>query len=260
MKKTGFRIPPVALIIVGVLMILGSLIAHFIVSADGREQREFLAGALSVNARCEDKESYTTGDAANQVTHYSLTFSFTIGAKEYKTILTSDDPSYNSVNAMDEVLMYYHPDDPMDCRPAFTFPDHTADNAVIFIISLIGVIIAAVNAVILIRNLNSPQMQEAPEEIGILGDNTVDNGLSDSSIDYSKSTPSADNSMDSFVDPFATYSGYNEDQADEAAGTGFDPNAGYDSSFDDPQIQHGDVDLNNPFVSADMPDPFMNNN
>lgn len=249
MKKSGFKLSPMILVIVGGLMIVVSLIVHLVLVSQNKEEREFLMGALTVTAYCEDKESFTTDTSEGVVTHYSVAVSYTIGNDDYRISIVSDDPSYASLGVHDEFMAYYHSEDPTTIRPDFTISNHAQENVIIFIVSLIGITLVVVNLITIFRNLHSPEKIEAPEEIGTLGDNTVDNGLSDSSIDYSASTPSGDNTMDSFVDPFASYTGYDESAPDENVG-GFDPNAGCDQPYEEHNVQHDGLDLNDPFVSG----------
>ena len=252
MKKTKFKISPIILVILGAVIAVACLAAVFAVKASDKDNDNYRKTAALTSALCTDKYTYSSAnEKGDTVSHYVITAKFGNEVNSYTVTMTSEDPAYDSIDINSEFDLYYQTDDPYDCRPAAAFPDRLPLFIFLFSLTAVSLAVAALNLATIFRNLEPAEKLPEIEEIGILGDNTVDNGLSDMNIDYTASTPSGNTIMDSYSDPFASYSGYNE--GDEPVQTGFDPNAGYTGphSYEQPKIA-GD-DINNPFVNANAP-------
>ena len=265
MKKKKFNIPPIALVIVGVIVLVvsvGVIIKNSTASAD---MRDFLKNATTTQAMCLGKSEFTQTDNGRNVVYQSLHVSFSIGSKPYDFYVDVPDLDENSVEPGQEFTLYYDRDNPYDCLPEAAIPQpETSVYIIAALFALGGAALAWINVDVIFRNRGPAAQKLEQEEIGIFGDNTVDNGLSDSSIDYGAGDRVTDSVTESFVDPFATYTGYDEGSEQPEAGAYFDPNAGYDQSvsYDEaPGAAYGsgaeyDPNLNDPFVSNVSEDPF----
>lgn len=262
-KKKKFHLPPIVLVILsGIIMICCIIISIHVTNAN-KENREFMKDANKAEAYVRNKTAYTIGTDDEYVIHYNLEIAFNTSKytdeKNFVTVIDVTSEAFKDIEPGMTIDVYFHEDNPSDCRPAILF----TDNTMIYIILVIGFIFAIamawLNLDTIIRNIHgyAPRFAK-PEEIGFMGDPNVDNGLSDNSIDYSAGDVFSNNIMDSYSDPFATYSGYEEGQNGSFNESYYDPNASYNSSqpeAPDGYIDHGGADLNNPFVTSADTDP-----
>lgn len=253
MKSRKIKLSPIIIVICSAVVLAASLLTVYGVAKHDSEDNEFRRSSKMSTAVCLDKEEYTIDENGRAVVYYRLLVEFEGAHGSVTTEINSDDPSFASVDVNSSFDVYYQPDDPYNCRPVFTFPNRTGMYIFLAVLSLISLVLIVLNMITIIRNINGYQpVYERPEDIGTLGDINADSGLSDTSRDYSGTNPANDKLMDSYADPFATYTGYEEGGAPENLSGGyFDPNAGYSEPLpDDNTIPQEQYDLNNPFVSA----------
>ncbi len=263
--KNKINIPPIVIVIISGLVILICLIGIFTIKRPNAEQDAFLKKSKSTTAVCHSMEERTNSAPSGMEKSYILNISFTLSemnhVTEYKTTIIETDPSAESIDQGSEFQILYDPDNPYDCHIASAYNDHKVTYAVLWTIAVIALIVAGFNVVIIVRNKDGyTPRYEKPEDIGILGDPAVDNGLSDNSRDYGATDTFSNNVMDSYADPFQTY-GSSGDEANEnpVEGNYYDPNSFYS---EDEQISPAvpfygseQADLNNPFISEINSDP-----
>lgn len=247
------KLSPIVIVICTALILVSSLITVFAVSKHDSDDNEYRDTARLAAAKCLDKEEYTSTDDGVPTRYYRLFIEFDAGHGMLSTEITSDDPSYNTIDVNSEFDVYYQTDDPYNCRPAFTFPNRTRLYVFLGILSAVSIVLMIINIITIIRNIHGYQPAfEKPDDIGTFGDINADSGLGDKDRDYSGTNPVNDKIMDSFSDPFATYSGYDENgSGEQLSGEYFDPNAGYsEPPAADYGVPNEGYDLNDPFVSA----------
>lgn len=265
MEKKKFNIPPIVFVILGAVMLVVSLFIIIKNANASSEMRDFLKNATTTQAVCVGKSAFTQTENNKDVVYQSLHLNFSIGSKPYDIYVDVPGLDENAVPLGEEFTLYYNRDNPNDCLPEAAIPQpKTSLYIIAAIVALAGGVLLWINLDTIIRNRKPYGTKLEQEEIGIYGDNTVDNGLSDSSIDYGAGDRITDSVTESFVDPFATYTGYDEGGEEPAEGAYFDPNAGYDQStaYETEQMNpydNGagyDQNLNDPFVSNATEDPF----
>ena len=262
-KKKKFRIPPIVLVILAVI-IMGVCIGISVnVNNASKEARDFRMQASEAEAEILTKTAYTIGTDEDFVIHYVFGIAFSTDmnddVKNFTTTIDETDQSLRTLEPGDIISIYYIAENPSDCHPASLYTDHLATYIILAIIFIGALLLAWINIDTIIRNIHGYKPLFAkPEDIGTFGDPTVDNGLSDNSIDYSAGDVFSNNLMDSYSDPFATYSGYEEGENSSPDGSYYDPNASFADSqpvVPDQNIDHGDMDLNNPFLTNINNDP-----
>ncbi len=265
-KKKKFNIPPIAIIIIcGILIIVFLFILiNKISSNKGKE--DFKRSAVYTEAVIDAKTSYTAGDDNNYTIHYLTDLTVDTDKHneggEYSFRLDLTTPELEKLNPGETIGVYYNPDNPSECIPASDIPNYTVNYFVLIIIIVILGIITGINVDILMRNIHgyTPKYTR-PEDIGTMGEAGAENSLSDSQIDYSANDTFSAGVMDSYSDPFATYSGYDEEKTDDPSpdGSYYDPNSFFtgDQQYAPVQdnINTNESDINNPFLSSVNTDP-----
>lgn len=263
MEKKKINIPPVAFIIAGIVGIIICLIIFLNLNNSPYKDEMFKDGFDRCEAVCTGKN--ITSAAGTET--YLIDITFDVKQKgtdaTYNVRLTETDPSLAYIDQGTAFEIYYKTDNPNYCHPVQIYPDYTAAYIVLAVIVLLLSALIIHNTVILIRNKDGyvPKF-EKPDEIGYMGEVGTDSGLSDEHIDYAAGDVFSDHLMDSYVDPFAVYTGYDdnsESQPENDNRNYYDPNAGYEQAQNyQPEQAYPNMsqeDLNNPFATNINTDP-----
>lgn len=264
-EKKKFNIPPIALVITAVILLGISIVLLVGLIDSEKEIREFRSIAKSAHAEVLTKTVYTSGTDDDYTIHYIFDISFNTNKFDWGDTIrlqideTSD--TFKDVDIGQKIDILYDPNNPYDCRPEMRYPNNTFRYILLALMIIGSLVLGGINLDTLLRNIHgyTPKYTK-PDEIGTMGDASVDNGLSDNQIDYGASDSFSDHLMDSYSDPFATYSGYDEENAAPTEGNYYDPNQNY-SGYVEPQpsaMPVNDIDLNNPFntVNNDPNNPY----
>lgn len=263
--KRKFNIPPIAFVIFSVVVIIGCIIGICSVYSMYYEDESFKSAAGTADAVCTDKTVFVDGSNYALINHYVMVVQFYTEDDEngelYQVTLDESNVYFKNIEVGDTIQLYYDKGEPTICHPTILYGDPTPYYVIFGIIILAAFILAVINLNTLIRNINgyTPQYTK-PEDIGYMGDGSATGGPGDSSIDYNSANAFDDKLMDSYVDPFAAYSGYGDGEAESfetEQGGYYDPNLKYDNNEDlstESNIPH-DVDINNPFVTNVNSDP-----
>ncbi len=252
-----FNIPPVALVIFAVIVIAGCFIGIWCVYSKYYDDESFKNAAGTAEAVCTEKDVYSQGDGAEAVTHYIMLIEFHTEEDEsgepYQVVLDETAESFKDISVGDTIDVYYDKENPQICRPVIFFGDPVPAYVIFGIIIFAALILAGINLNTIIRNIHgyTPKFTK-PDDIGYTGGGTSD-VVGDSNVDYNSADVFNNSVMDSYADPFATYSGYDENQNTEVTdGAYFDPNSGYSGN--------GDIHVNNDVPrTGDINNPFLTN-
>ena len=260
-----FNIPPIAFIIAAAVIILGCVIGICSVYSSYYEDESFKNEAGTVDAVCTEKTVFDEGTGDKTEVHYVMIIEFKTDENKdeepYQVVLDETDEYFGNISIGDTIPIYYDKENPTICHPTILYSDPTAIYVVLGIVIFAAVILAGINLNTLLRNIHGyTPVYTKPEEIGVMGDGSAENGLGDSSVDYNAADVFSDKLMESYVDPFAAYSGYEGGEngnPEIPQGEYYDPNSKYsgNQSFDDNSHVPHDVDINNPFVTNVNSDP-----
>ena len=262
-KKKKLRLPPIVLVILAVIIMICCVIVSMHITNSNKENREFLKEATKTEAEIRNKTAYTLGTDDDYVIHYVFEIAFNMSKyTDEKDFVTTMDETAEILKDLEPgatIEIYYNNDDPSECHPAMIYSDNTAAYVILIILFVAAIAMAWINIDTIIRNIHgyAPRFAK-PEDIGFMGDRNADNGLSDNAIDYGAGDVFSNNLMDSYSDPFATYSGYDEGENNPPEGSYFDPNASCGTpqpDVPDQTIDHGGADINNPFLTNVNTDP-----
>ncbi len=263
--KRKFNIPPIAFVIFSGVVIIGCIIGICSVYSMYYEDESFKSAAGTADAVCTDKTVFVDGNNYALIHHYVMVVQFYTEDDEngelYQVTLDESNVYFENIEVGDTIQLYYDKEEPTICHPTILYGDPTPYYIIFGIVILAAFILAVINLNTLIRNINgyTPKYTK-PEGIGYMGDGSATGGPGDSSIDYNSANAFNDKLMDSYVDPFATYSGYGDGEAESfetEQGGYYDPNLKYDNNEDlstESNIPH-DVDINNPFPTNINTDP-----
>ena len=258
-KDKTIHIPPIAVILVCGALIILCLIILIVRISSNKDNEDFKRSAVYAEAVINGKTMYTIDEDGQNVYHYLTdltidTDTYNDGG-EYSFRLDLTTPELENLEPGQTIGVYYNPDDPTQCRPASDIPNYGLLYLALVIILVILCIIAGININTLVRNIHgyTPKYTR-PEDIGTMGEAGADNNLSDSNINYGASDFFSNSVMDSYSDPFATYSGY--DDSEQSPGNDYyDPNSSFAEGQQYAPVQDNinaeGTDLNNPFASAD---------
>lgn len=262
MEKQKINIPPIVFVITASAVAVICLAAIIFLNQTSSFKDEFFKEEYRrCEATCTSK-SVTSGSDGET---YYLDIDFTIKQNGYDTsysvTLAETDPRFSDIDQGSTLEIFYHVDDPYTCRPAMLYQTPTTSYIILAAVIVICLFVIYHHAVVIARNRHKyvPKF-ESPDEIGYMGEAGAETGLDDKEIDYSAGQTQSNNPMDSFVDPFAVYTGYddNEDQQ-QTQNNYFDPNAGFENmpSYEDEQNypSMSEEDLNNPFAANINNDP-----
>lgn len=264
-KEQKFHVPPIAIIILCGILIIVFLFVLINKISSNKYKEDFKRSAAYTEAVINSKTVYTEGDDNNYTIHYITDLTIDTdkhnegGEYSFRVDLTA--PELENLEPGQTIAVYYNSDNPSECIPASDIPDNTVSYFALVIILIILGIIAGINIDTLVRNIHgyTPKYTR-PEDIGTMGEAGADNSLSDSQIDYGANDTFSSNVMDSYSDPFATYSGYDEDQGNSSPeGNYYDPNSFFSEGQQytpvQDQINTNTDDINNPFLSSVNTDP-----
>ena len=266
-EKKKFNIPPIALVIVSVILLFVGIVLLLNIIDSEKEFKEFESIATRTKAEVLSKSVYTSGTDDDFTVHYIFSLSFNTGKFDwgdtFNVQIDETSDAFKNVDIGQKIEVMYDPDNPYDCRPVIKYENHTSAYILIGLLIVGSLVLGFINTDTLIRNIHgyTPKFTK-PDEIGTMGDASVDNGLSDTQIDYGASDTFSDGVMNSYSDPFATYSGYGDENSSPPPPDGnyFDPNQNY-NNYNEPQqnpFPNSDFDLNNPFntVNTDPNNPY----
>lgn len=233
-KVKKWHITPILVVIAASVaaLILGIVLFCLIHSAGQDEMfRERYSRAEAV---CTDKTMTSDSDGATYYIGLDFSEETYGGTRDYHVNIVEKDPRLEQLDVGGTIDVYYHTDDPNFCHPVFIYPDYTAAYITLAILIVICCAAVYMNMVTIIRNRHGyiPKFEKA-EEIGYMGEAGADNGLSDDQRDYAAGDVFSNNLMDSYVDPFATYTGYDDAEAQQG-GDYYDPNAFYTQESEPP--------------------------
>ena len=260
-KKTKFKISPMAVIIASVITAVICIIVIVVLGNLSGQDDMFSEDYKRTEATCTNKEISSGNNG--RIYFIDLTFYAKNHISEedtqYNVRISETDPKLADVDQGQTIDIYYKTANPSYCHPVMIYPDYTVITIILWIIVGGCVVAAGINLSTVMRNKNGyVPTYEKPEDIGTFGDVGADSGLSDKKIDYSAGDVFSDNLMDSYVDPFATYTGYDEENTAQDSG-GFDPNAGYSNpepyQQEQPNSGMDEDSLNNPFATQINNDP-----
>ena len=251
-KTKKIKIPPIALVIAAAAAALICVIVIIVIATSGGRDEMLSEPHEKTEASCINKS--ITSDDSGETYYIDVEFQAKTADGEFPfTVrMTETDSRLKDIDIGDKLDIYYRTEDPSFCHPAFLYPDYTAAYIILALIIAACAVVIFLNVDTIIRNRHGyvPKFTK-PDEIGYMGELGAESGLDDKSIDYAASDVFSSNVMDSYVDPFASYTGYDEDGAQgdgsgQTSGTGdsFDPNASYTD------ISSGSDD------SGDFADPF----
>ena len=258
-KKIHFA--PITVVIGAVLGIIICFIIMISLMNAGNADEMFSESYAKTEAVCLNKEISSQGD--HQLYFLELSFkavdSVTGNEKPVIVRISETDPRLADVDQGGTIDIYYRTANVNFCHPAMLYPDYTIPIIILWVLIAACVAAAGMNIVTIVRNKDGyVPKYEKPEDIGTLGEAGADSGLCDNNIDYSAGDVFSDKLMDSFVDPFATYTGYEETE-NPANGNYYDPNAGYSGTEqyqpEPPAAPSYDPQLNNPYATAVNSDP-----
>ena len=262
MKEKKIHFPPIAVVIAAAVLIIVCFVIMAGLNSKRNQDEMFSEPYERTVAHCVNKEITSGSDGAL----YFLDLSFeakdtaTGGKKQVIVRISETNPGCEGVDQGSDLEIYYRISNFNFCHPAFIYPDYTFVYILLWIVIAACVVGAGMNIITIIRNKDGYKPKyEKPEDIGTLGEAGADSGLSDSKIDYSAGDVFSDKLMDSYVDPFATYTGYEGEQSDAQQGSYYDPNA--NASYtepqpsDDPNSGYDQSSLNDPFASDFNNDP-----
>lgn len=226
-KTKKFNIPPISLVIAaGIAALVCIIIIIVLVNSGGRDEM-FSVPHEKTEATCINK-TITSSDSGS-VYYVDVEFQAKTAEGEfpYTVRMTETDDRLKDTDIGDSIEIYYKTEDPSFCHPSFLYPDYTAAYIILGLIIAACAVVIYLNVDTIIRNRHGyvPKFTK-PEDIGYMGEPGAESGLDDKSIDYSAGDVFSSNLMDSYVDPFATYTGYEDEQ------TAPDPNAYTDISSD----------------------------
>lgn len=215
-EKTHLSLPPVVLVIAGTVIAITAAAVLLSTLFGNMENYHFRAGADLTKAECTDINTYTYDENGTPVLHYIVYVRFKANFNECQTSFDDTDIRFSELNPGDTVEIYYQRSDPSICRPTTAFPDNTAKYIIFLLVFAAGTSLAVYNLKTILRSLK-PYARKLVHENDVTEvytdgktDPYSDNGLSDSSIDYSAHDSFSDSIMESYADPFAAYSGYEE--------------------------------------------------
>lgn len=260
-KRKKLKISPMAVIIASVIAAVICIIVIIVLGNLSGQDDMFSEDYERTEATCINKEisSGNNGEiyfldlifnAKNPVNNQDI---------QYNVRISETDPKLADIDQGQTLEVYYRTENPSYCHPVMIFPDYTVITIILWIAVAGCCAAAGINLSTVLRNKDGyVPTYEKPEDIGTFGEVGADSGLSDSKIDYSAGDVFSDKLMDSYVDPFATYSGYDGENTDQEPG-GFDPNAGYDSAQpyqqEQPNSGMDEASLNDPFATQFNNDP-----
>ena len=257
-KGKKFHIPPITLVIISAIILVVSLFVMIYTANVSKEGDEFRSKAHTAQARIMSKTVYTLNNDEDDgfTVHYLMNITFNTeedgSGDQYNIQLDETSSVFDTLEPDDTMTVLFDPNDPSDCRPETKYRNNNILYIILVVISIGSIVVAAINLETIRRNIHGyTPKYTCPDDIGTLGEAGAQNGLGDSSIDYSASDVYSNNLMDSYSDPFATYSGYDEEQPEQTAGQYYDPNANAQNMGYDPgeeRINNDDTDLNDPFA------------
>lgn len=259
-----FNIPPIAFIIASAVIIIGCVIGICSVYFSFYEDENFKNSAGTADAVCTDKTVYVDGNNYALIKHYVMVVQFYTEDDEngelYQGTLDESNVYFENIEIGDTIQLYYDREDPTICHPTILYGDATPYYVIFAIIIVAAFILALVNLNTFIRNIHgyTPKYTK-PNDIETLGEDMTENGLTDNNINYNSTDVFSDKLMDSYVDPFVSYSGYEDGEENQEIMQGeyYDPNlnsGGAEEFNGNSDIPH-DVDINNPFVTNVYSDP-----
>lgn len=266
------KITPIAIVAVCAVIALFSLVTIIKTADRDVKTGNIISSSNKAKALCESKYIYTEGQGSNLIVHYVVGLRYDAMGVETHSKIDSTSDNLKNLDINNELRIYYNRDNTSECYLDSEIDIISPGPYLIWTAVLIAAMVPLVlNTRTILRN-RSPYVSKLekyvdPENEGTYNDGTVDpnadNGLSDMSIDYSAKSPNGNNPMDSIVDPFATYSGYEDDSSPA------DPvSAPLTRSADDinnpfPNYNSAPADINNPPqapVDDDINNPFPNYN
>lgn len=264
-NEMRINVPPIAIVIACAAAVLISFVIVFVRAGHDISGHEFLNNAEKAHAICTGKSIYTTeNDRGENVLHYVVGVKFQAMGLDYVTTIDETTQSLENIDVGSKFNIYYNKDDPNVCRSYYSFEQVAV---MPYILCGLVIVIASIfgyrNIKTIMRNrtpyVSKLEKNVDPDNEGTYTDGSTqpgaDNGLSDTAIDYAAADPFSTNPMDSTIDPFAVYTGYDENSPDNQQPYGYDPNAGYVPPEEIPQPPDQGFDINSPYASY-QDDPF----
>ncbi len=254
-NQKKFHLSPMIPLIFGVVVAVVCVVVMVVARNNGMADETFYNASAEVKAECVEATIYTSNENGTAQEHYNLLLTYSYRNRDYEALIDETTPTLKGVDIGDTVMVRCLREDPQICRTSDSIPSQISLYITCLVILLAGLLIAALNLRTILRNLHPVYQKLEQEDMELYaGDGTAAPGqdhLSDTSIDYAAGDTFSDRLMDTFSDPFATYTGYEE----EGAGTpsaetpAFDPNRGYSApSPDEAMPDYGDI--NSPFATA----------
>lgn len=263
-KMKKIPVPPIALVIVGaVIAVIAAVVVISTISAN-YDNYNFKAYADATTAKCIGVTHYTAEENGSNVKYFTVNLKYKANLNDVISSFVDTEPSLENLDVGDDVVIYFNRQDVYNVRPAYQFKSHAGEYI------FFGLLFAG-GAALFVYNLKTILRSRVPYAKTLVHENDVtemysdgktdpyaDIGLSDRSIDYSSQNDHTTDGTESYSDPFAVYTGYNDSEQQQAApGQYFDPNAGYTPEMQQQESISGQSqdDINNPFVTQVNNDP-----
>ncbi len=212
-EQKKFRIPPIAVVIAAAVAALVCVIILIAVADPSRQDEMFKEDYGQAEASCLNKTILTDDSGVTYLIDIEFTAQTADGEFPFTVRMTENDPRLDETDVGDKIDIYYKKSDPSYCHPTLIYPDHTAVYVILTVIIILCIVIIVLNVNTILRNIHgyTPKF-EKPDDIGFMGNAGAETGLDDKQIDYAAGDVFSNNVMDSYADPFATYTGYEEEE------------------------------------------------
>lgn len=211
-NEKRFNVPPIVFVIAAAVVALVCIIVIISVSNSSKVDDMFETEHAQVTATIINKSITSTDEGETFYIDVEFNAETKEGEFPFTVRMTETSPEFKNLDIGDQLEIYYKNSDPSYCRPVFIYPNNTALYIIMCVIILACAVVIFINTSTILRNIHGyvPKF-EKPDEIGYMGDPNAESGLDDKNIDYGATDVFSNNVMDSYVDPFATYTGYEEE-------------------------------------------------